>query len=79
MIGLPGARHDYRDGVRLHNGRFPLPPISICDHPTWKTNDAESLAQGRRHRRPRLDRLDPGIRTHQCQPRRRADEAWSMA
>ena len=36
MIGFPGARYDYRDWVHRHNERFPLPPIGIRDHPTWK-------------------------------------------
>lgn len=36
MIGFPGARYDYRDWVHRHNERFPLPPISIRDHPNWK-------------------------------------------
>lgn len=36
MIGFPGARYDYRDWVHRHNERFPLPPISIRDHPRWK-------------------------------------------
>lgn len=36
MIGFPGARYDYRDWVHRHNERFPLPPVSIRDHPNWK-------------------------------------------
>jgi gluconate 2-dehydrogenase gamma chain len=36
MIGFPGARYDYRDWVHRHNERFPLPPISIREHPNWK-------------------------------------------
>jgi gluconate 2-dehydrogenase gamma chain len=35
MIGFPGARYDYRDWVERHNERYPLPPISIKDHPNW--------------------------------------------
>ncbi|HEX3992510.1 MAG TPA: gluconate 2-dehydrogenase subunit 3 family protein [Acetobacteraceae bacterium] len=36
MIGFPGARYDYRDWVHRHNERYPLPPISIREHPNWK-------------------------------------------
>jgi gluconate 2-dehydrogenase gamma chain len=36
MIGFPGARYDYRDWVHRHNERFPLPPVSIREHPNWK-------------------------------------------
>jgi gluconate 2-dehydrogenase gamma chain len=36
MIGFPGARYDYRDWVHRHNERYPLPPISIREHPDWK-------------------------------------------
>ena len=36
MIGFPGARYDYRDWVHRHNERYPLPPVSIRDHPNWK-------------------------------------------
>jgi gluconate 2-dehydrogenase gamma chain len=36
MIGFPGARYDYREWVDRHNERFPLPPISIAQHPNWK-------------------------------------------
>jgi gluconate 2-dehydrogenase gamma chain len=36
MIGFPGARYDYRDWVHRHNERFPLPPISIREHPNWR-------------------------------------------
>jgi gluconate 2-dehydrogenase gamma chain len=35
MIGFPGARYDYRDWVERHNERYPLPPVSIRDHPGW--------------------------------------------
>jgi gluconate 2-dehydrogenase gamma chain len=35
MIGYPGARYDYRDWVDRHNERFPLPPVSIAEHPNW--------------------------------------------
>lgn len=35
MIGFPGARYDYREWVSHHNERFPLPPVSISDHPAW--------------------------------------------
>ncbi len=35
MIGFPGARYDYRDWVERHNERFPLPPVSISQHPSW--------------------------------------------
>ena len=36
MIGFPGARYDYRDWVHRHNERYPLPPVSIREHPNWK-------------------------------------------
>jgi gluconate 2-dehydrogenase gamma chain len=36
MIGFPGARYDYRDWVHRHNERYPLPPMSIREHPNWK-------------------------------------------
>ncbi len=36
MIGFPGARYDYRDWVHRHNERYPLPPVSIREHPDWK-------------------------------------------
>ena len=36
MIGFPGARYDYRDWVHRHNERYPLPPVSISNHPNWK-------------------------------------------
>ncbi|HZP79461.1 MAG TPA: gluconate 2-dehydrogenase subunit 3 family protein [Pseudolabrys sp.] len=35
MIGFPGARYDYRDWVERHNEHFPLPPVSISQHPSW--------------------------------------------
>ncbi len=35
MIGFPGARYDYRDWIDRHNERYPNPPVSIADHPTW--------------------------------------------
>jgi gluconate 2-dehydrogenase gamma chain len=37
MIGFPGARYDYRDWVDRHNERYPHPPVSIGEHPTWKS------------------------------------------
>jgi gluconate 2-dehydrogenase gamma chain len=36
MIGFPGARYDYRDWVDRHNEHFPLPSVSIADHPNWQ-------------------------------------------
>ena len=38
MIGFPGARYDYRDWIDRHNERYPNPPVSIADHPTWSAS-----------------------------------------
>ena len=38
MIGFPGARYDYRDYVKKHGERFPLPPVSLNGRPAWNSN-----------------------------------------
>lgn len=35
LIGFPGARYDYRDFVKRHNERYPLPPVSILGRADW--------------------------------------------
>ena len=35
MIGFPGARYNYRDFVKKHGERYPLPPVSILGRPAW--------------------------------------------
>lgn len=35
MIGFPGIRYDYRDWVKRHNERYPLPPVSIAGRSDW--------------------------------------------
>jgi gluconate 2-dehydrogenase gamma chain len=35
LIGFPGARYDYRDFVKRHNERYPLPPVSILGRAEW--------------------------------------------
>lgn len=35
MIGFPGARYNYRDWIKRHNERFPLPPVSIAGRADW--------------------------------------------
>lgn len=35
MIGFPGARYDYRDWVKRHNEKYPLPPVGIGGRPEW--------------------------------------------
>lgn len=38
MIGFPGARYDYRDYVKKHGERFPLPPVSLSGRAAWNSN-----------------------------------------
>ncbi|ARQ00196.1 gluconate 2-dehydrogenase subunit 3 family protein [Pseudorhodoplanes sinuspersici] len=35
LVGFPGARYDYRDFVKKHNERYPLPPVSILGRTDW--------------------------------------------
>ena len=35
MIGFPGTRYDYRDWIKRHNERFPLPPVSLEGRTEW--------------------------------------------
>jgi gluconate 2-dehydrogenase gamma chain len=35
MIGIPGARYDYREFVDKHGERFPLPPVGLAGRPGW--------------------------------------------
>jgi gluconate 2-dehydrogenase gamma chain len=35
LIGLPGARYDYRPWVAQHNKPFPLPPVGLHGRPGW--------------------------------------------
>jgi gluconate 2-dehydrogenase gamma chain len=35
MIGFPGAHYNYRDWVKRHNEKFPLPPVSIRGRSEW--------------------------------------------
>jgi hypothetical protein len=69
LIGFPGVRYDFRDVMAKPNQAY--------THRRWrcragrrgeKTDSPSSSAQGCRHRRPRLDRINQGARTRPHRP-----------
>ena len=40
MIGFGGARYDYRDWVKRHGERYPLPPVALQGRAGWQAKKA---------------------------------------